>query len=63
VVAAAAVDIGEVAEVAADIEAVVAEVAADTEAVVEGTGINSARPIRSDRLRTRFNPNQVFERA
>jgi hypothetical protein len=51
-VAAAAVDIGEVAEVAADIEA-----------VVEGTGINSARPIRSDRLRTRSNRNQVFERA
>jgi hypothetical protein len=52
VAVAAAVDIGEVAEVAAD-----------TEAVVEGTGINSARPIRSDRLRTRSNRNQVFERA
>jgi hypothetical protein len=60
VVAAAAVDIGEVAAVAADIEAVAAAVVADTEAAVEGTGINSARPIRSDRLRTRLNRNQVF---
>jgi hypothetical protein len=58
------VDIGEAEGVAVDTEAVAVEgVAADTEVEEAGTGINSARPIRSDRLRTRCNRNQVFERA